>query len=128
MLEEAPWGQECWEVLIPHHLCKYGDEVISRGSSGGVDSSERPFEVIFLKEPLESYVQGAFPGSCLLLPIRNPLSTQVYRRAQVDLLDAAISGPGFYRGAKGLVTETYVGDLTGHIVYHSIQRQIAFPD
>lgn len=63
----------------------------SRRSSGGVDNSERTFEVIILKETLEICFQGPFPGSCLQLPIRN----QVYRRAQVDLLDAALQGQGF---------------------------------
>lgn len=97
MLEEAPWGQECWEVFIYSPMTCVNREMTSsaRGSSGGVGGSERPFEVIFLKEPLESYFQGAFPGSCLQLPIRNPLSTQVYRRAQVDLLGAALQGQGF---------------------------------
>jgi hypothetical protein len=68
---------------------------LARRHSRGVDGSERPFEVIFLKGTLESVFQGAFPGSCLQFPIRNQLSIQVSRRAHVDLLEAALQSQGF---------------------------------
>lgn len=96
VLEEAPGERECAGRFYTPNTCVNVEMTSSaRRRSRGVDGSERPFEVIFLKEPLESFFQGAFPGSCLQLPIRNQLSIQVYRRAQVDLLEAALQSQGF---------------------------------